>query len=169
SFLCCFYFSAKHISFTLVRMEAATSRCFSVVLPPPPFSFGKTRFLHGKRSRALVFAARRDSHEPDYRGSCSVDESMIILRKRIHEMKVIERNYEPPEEWMEWEKQYYACYDEYICDLVGLLQSYLMNTRPSLAFGLLALVTLSVPASTVMILLRLMEVANGFFSAVHHV
>lgn len=149
----------------------ATSRCSSAVLiPPPPFSLGKTRFLQGKRSRAVVFAARRDSHEGDYRGrSCSVDESMIILRKRIHEMKVIERNYEPPEEWMEWEKQYYACYDEYICDLVGLLQSYLMNTRPSLALGLLALVTLSVPASTFLILLRLMEVAYGVFSAVHHV
>jgi len=43
-----------------------------------------------------------------------VDESMIILRKRIREMKMIERNYEHPEDWMEWEKQYYACYDAFI-------------------------------------------------------
>lgn len=110
----------------------------------------------------MVFAAGRD-----YRGGL-VDKSMIILRKRIHEMKMIERNYEPPEEWTEWEKRYYTCYDEYICQVVGLLQSYLMNTRPSFSLGMLALITMSVPASTVMIVLLLMEGANGVLSAVHH-
>ncbi|KAB1211265.1 hypothetical protein CJ030_MR6G021545 [Morella rubra] len=149
-----------------------TSLCSSV-LPRLPFSFRrseckKIRFLLRKRSSAIVFAATGDSYEPEYRG-CLVDESMIILRKRIHEMKMIERNYEPPEDWMEWEKRYYACYDEYICQIAGLLQSYLMNTRPSLALGMLAIITMSVPASTVMIALRLMEVANGVFSAVHHI
>ncbi|GKV14461.1 hypothetical protein SLEP1_g25341 [Rubroshorea leprosula] len=28
---------------------------------------------------------------------------MIVLRKRIHEMKMIERNYELPEDWMDWD------------------------------------------------------------------
>ncbi|GMY24267.1 Mediator of RNA polymerase II transcription subunit [Fagus crenata] len=152
-------------------MEAKTSLS-STVLPTLPNSFSKSecksvRFLHGKRSSARVLAARRDAYEPDYNRGCLVDESMIILRKRIHEMKVIQRNYEPPEEWMEWEKQYYTCYDEYICTVVGLLQSQLMNTRPSLALGMLALIMLSVPASTFMIVLRLMEVANGVFSTIN--
>ncbi|KAE8022024.1 hypothetical protein FH972_007864 [Carpinus fangiana] len=141
---------------------------FSSVLPPLPFSLGKPgckkmRFLQGKRSSAMVFAAGRD-----HRGNL-VDKSMIILRKRMHEMKMIERNYEPPEEWTEWEKRYYTCYDEYICQVVGLLQSYLMNTRPSFSLGMLALITMSIPASTVMIVLRLMEGANGVLSAVHHI
>jgi hypothetical protein len=165
-----FYFSAKHFKFQSLRSAMEATSLFSSVLPPPlPFSLGKTEckkmsFLHGKRSSgAMVFAAKRD----DDRG-CLVDESMIILRKRIHEMKMIERNYEPPEEWTEWEKRYYTCYDEYICQVVGLLQSYLMNTRPSVSLGIFALITMSVPASTVMILLRLMEGANGVLSAVHH-
>lgn len=109
----------------------------------------------------VVVAATRDH----YGGRSTVDESLIVLRKRIHEMKMVERNYEPPQHWMHWEKQCYASYDEYICNLVGCLQSYLMNTRPSLALSMMLLVTVSVPASTVMILLRFMEVANG---AVHH-
>ena len=151
-----------------------TTSLLSSVLPIQPIPFSKSecksvRFLHGRRSSsAMVFAAKRDSYEPeDYNGGCSVDESMIILRKRIHEMKMIERNYEPPEDWMEWEKQYYTCYDEYICTLVGLLQSHLMNTRPSLALGMLALITMSVLASTVMVVHHFMEVANGVFSAIH--
>lgn len=90
-----------------------------------------------------------------------MDESMIVLRKRIHQMKVIERNYEPPVEWTPWEKQYYASYDDYVCKFVGFLQSYLMNTRPSLALGMIFLLTISVPASSVVVLLRLIELANG--------
>lgn len=96
-----------------------------------------------------------------------MDESMLVLRKRIHEMKMVERNYEPPEEWMEWEKQCYPSYDEFICKFVGFLQLHLMNTRPSLALGMLLLVTMSVPASMVMIAQQLMEATCGVFSTVH--
>ncbi|CAB4304221.1 unnamed protein product [Prunus armeniaca] len=145
-------------------------------LPPPPFFSGQSQcpklgFGHRRSERSTartagmaVVAATRDH----YGGRSAVDESLIVLRKRIHEMKMVERNYEPPQDWMHWEKQCYASYDEYICNLVGCLQSYLMNTRPSLALSMLLLVTVSVPASTVMILLRFMEVANGALSAVHH-
>lgn len=47
-FLCCFLFNKTYIyrSFTMVRMEV-TSRCFSVVLPPPQFYFGKKIDGHG--------------------------------------------------------------------------------------------------------------------------
>lgn len=98
-----------------------------------------------------------------------MDESMIILRKRIHEMKVIERNYEPPAEWMDWEKQHFdfARYDELICQVVGLLQLQLMNTRPSFALGMLMLVSMSVPVSAGMLISHLMEAANGVLSSVH--
>ncbi|KAH7533879.1 hypothetical protein FEM48_Zijuj04G0178500 [Ziziphus jujuba var. spinosa] len=96
-----------------------------------------------------------------FSGGRQVDESMIVLRRRIHEMKVLERNYEPPEEWMGWEKQCYGHYDEYVCKLVGVLQSFPLNSRPSLALCMLLLITMSVPASAVMIVLRLIEMGNG--------
>uniref|UniRef100_A0A803M481 Uncharacterized protein n=1 Tax=Chenopodium quinoa TaxID=63459 RepID=A0A803M481_CHEQI len=66
-------------------------------------------------------------------------------------MKVVERNYEPPKEWLVWEKQMYAQYDEYICAILGVVQTQLMNTRPSVALGALALLTLSVPTSILLL------------------
>ncbi|KAJ9173019.1 hypothetical protein P3X46_016197 [Hevea brasiliensis] len=125
----------------------------------------KTKFHNTKRcNRGVALAAGRRS---DSFGEMHVDESMIVLRKRIHEMKMMERNYEPPAEWMEWEKQLYASYDEFICKFVGFLQLKLMNTRPSLAMGMLLLITMSVPVSTATIALQLMEVANGAISTLH--
>lgn len=130
----------------------------------PSLSFSDPKLLHLRiRSKGKISARRNDSCDWDYRGRL-VDESMIVLRKRVHEMKVIERNYEPPAEWMEWEKQYYACYDEVICNLVGCLQMQLLSTRPSLALGMLVLFILSVPASTAIIFSHL---ASSLLSTVH--
>ncbi|PHU27155.1 hypothetical protein BC332_05487 [Capsicum chinense] len=118
------------------------------------------------RSKVKVSARRNDSCDWDCRGRL-VDESMIILRKRVHEMKVIERNYEPPTEWMEWEKQYYANYDELICNLVGCLQMQLLSTRPSLALGMFILLFISVPASTAMIFSHFIHLASDVLSTLH--
>ncbi|CAN4083147.1 unnamed protein product [Withania somnifera] len=116
----------------------------------------KKLLLPLRKSKGKISARRNDW---DYRGRL-VDESMIILRKRFHEMKVIERNYEPPVEWMEWEKQYYANYDELICNLVGCLQMQLLSTRPSLALGMLVLLLISIPASTAMIFSHFIHLAK---------
>lgn len=120
----------------------------------------------GRKIRGIAFGRRRDSYEY-WREGQVVDEQMIVLRKRIHEMKMVERNYEPPAEWMEWEKELYAGYDELICRGVGLLQVQLMNCRPSVGVGLVALISLSVPAMTFVVLIRMMEMANGVFSSLH--
>ncbi|KAF8376800.1 hypothetical protein HHK36_031528 [Tetracentron sinense] len=121
---------------------------------------------HRRGMSSRVFVARKDSYDRNYGGKL-VDENMIVLRKRIHEMKMIERNDEAPLDWMEWEKQYYTNYDSDICEAMGLLQSLLMNTRPSLALGMVALITLSVPASMVMVLFDLMEIAKWILSGIH--
>ncbi|KAF8390032.1 hypothetical protein HHK36_024553 [Tetracentron sinense] len=149
-----------------------TSLCYSPLLPPRPFS-GKSlhrktamQRQHRRGMSSRVFVARKDSHDQNYGGKL-VDENMIVLRKRIHEMKMIERNDEAPLDWMEWEKQYYTNYDSDICEAMGLLQSLLMNTRPSLALGMVALITLSVPASMVMVLFNLMEIGKWILSGIH--
>lgn len=90
----------------------------------------------------------------DYFGG-SVDESMIVLRWRIKEMKMMEESHAAPSDWMEWEKQYFAHYDKDVCEAVGLLQCYLMSLRPSAALGLFVLVALSV----------LISFGVGFFHA----
>ncbi|KAG6394340.1 hypothetical protein SASPL_144924 [Salvia splendens] len=88
----------------------------------------------------------------------SVDENMIVLRMRIKKMKVIEsvgggegegeEGVVAAPEWKEWEKRVFTHYHEGVLDTVGLLQSYLMNTRPSVALGMLALIAMTVPFST---------------------
>lgn len=114
-----------------------------------------------------IFAAgREEAHDQNYSGRL-VDESMIVLRKRIHEMKMVERNYEPPADWMEWEKRYFTSYDSLICEMMGVLQSQLMNTRPSLALGAIALITLSVPTSTAVLFFHLMEMSRMVLGGIH--
>ncbi|KAK1374629.1 Mediator of RNA polymerase II transcription [Heracleum sosnowskyi] len=120
-----------------------------------------------RKSQALtkISCLRRSSSgaydSQNYSGHRMVDENLIVLRKRIHEMKMIERNYEPPAEWMDWEKRYYASYDAYICEAMGFLQSQLMNTRPSLAIGIVALVALSVPTSTALLMSHFFDIVNA--------
>ncbi|CAK9153362.1 unnamed protein product [Ilex paraguariensis] len=152
-------------------MNTASSSLCSSILPPLSFSpsslqHPKMRFRRLKRSSGQFVACGRGSNGWDYRGLL-VDESMIVLRKRIHEMKVMERNYEPPAEWMELEKQYYVCYDEFVCKFVGFLQTQLMNTRPSMALGMLVIITISVPTSALVIVARLIEAAHGVLPGFH--
>ncbi|KAK8714551.1 hypothetical protein V6N13_149741 [Hibiscus sabdariffa] len=67
---------------------------------------------------------------------------------------MVERNYEPPADWMEWEKRYYTSYDLIICDGLGVLQSVLMNTRPSVALGMAVSMVFSLPASAAFVILH---------------
>jgi hypothetical protein len=101
----------------------------------------------------------------DYGGRI-VDENMILLRMRIRELKMSEMSQEPPASWMEWEKKYYTQYDEDVCEAVGLLQSYLLSIRPSLALGMAALVILSVPFSAGVLLFHALEMAKAIFQLI---
>ncbi|CAL9040351.1 unnamed protein product [Musa banksii] len=113
------------------------------------------------RQRSIEVAAGRDG----YGGL--VDENMIVLRKRIHEMKMAERNYEAPSEWMDWEKRYYARYHADVSDILCLLQTLLMNTRPSVAIGLMAVLALSVPTSAILILFHLIQASKWILAGMH--
>ncbi|KAJ4869113.1 Uncharacterized protein Rs2_01374 [Raphanus sativus] len=102
-----------------------------------------------------------------YKGGRVVDENMVVLRKRIHEMKMVERNYEPPSHWMQWEKRFYCGYDASICDALCILQTFLMNSRPSVAFGALLLVLVSVPVSTAFFAFRILDILLWLINAIH--
>ncbi|XAR52489.1 hypothetical protein NMG60_11020605 [Bertholletia excelsa] len=139
-------------------MASSISLC-SPLLPPRP-SWGTRRFDNhrGRRVPAPISAARNEA--PDGSGRL-VDESMVVLRKRIHEMKMTENDYEPPSHWFNWEKSCYAAHDSIIYEAVGILQRRLMNTRPSLALGIMALVTMSVPTTVALILIHVAGTAKG--------
>ncbi|KAK9277470.1 hypothetical protein L1049_007014 [Liquidambar formosana] len=151
-------------------MEAAS--LYTSALLRSPFSTNSSHHKMGfimrkRRPTVVITASKRDAYGRDYHSNL-VDESMIVLRKRIHEMEMVERNHEPPRDWMEWERRYYSNYDSDICEAVGFLQSQLMNVRPSLALGMMALIALSVPTSTAVIVFHLVELAKGIsFAGLH--
>ncbi|XP_027367252.1 uncharacterized protein LOC113873355 [Abrus precatorius] len=143
----------------------------SLINPSPIllYQFSSTKPCSNSRklgSFAPIMASIKGSADQNFSGRL-VDESMIVLRKRIHEMNMIERNYEPPSDWMDWEKRYYTNYDSVICEAMGVLQTQLMNTRPSLALGAMALVAMSVPTSTAVVLFHLVELSKTLLSGFH--
>ncbi|CAA7022583.1 unnamed protein product [Microthlaspi erraticum] len=112
-----------------------------------------------------VSAAASSGKDHYYGGGRLVDENMIVLRRRIHETKMVERNYEPPSHWMDWEKRFYSSYDSVICDSVGLLQSFLMNSRPTVAIATLILLLVSVPVSSSVFAFRLLDFLHWVLAA----
>ena len=145
---------------SLLLSSASSSSIFNPFLSSSSKA-GRVNVRHQARCR-IVASSRKEAHDHHQNYSSRlVDENMIVLRKKIHEMKMVERNYEPPAEWMDWEKRYYTSYDSIICQAMGLLQSQLMNTRPSLALAFMALIVFSVPASTFMLISHMLEITKG--------
>ncbi|KAI5684343.1 hypothetical protein M9H77_05571 [Catharanthus roseus] len=129
-------------------VAAICARSFTI----SPFDFRRQQRVSEKK---LIVCARKD----EYRNNL-VDENMIVLRRRIKEMKMLEMGQTTPSNWMEWEKKYFVNYNEDVCEAIGLLQMYLMNVSPSLALGIIALVALSVPISTSFVLFNVIEMVK---------
>lgn len=143
-------------------MEATNLGCCNKFSWKPIFS----KNITNRRACRSNMVVRMSYDGEDHYLGRSVDESMIVLRLRIKKMKMLERNdKEAPSNWMEWEKQYYAHnYDEDVCEAIGLLQSYLMSLRPSVALGMLALVAMSVLISSGVGLFHALVIVRGILS-----
>ncbi|KAF7132365.1 hypothetical protein RHSIM_Rhsim09G0100300 [Rhododendron simsii] len=113
--------------------------------------------------RALSTTVSASLRNENY-GRSVVDENLIVLRKRIHEMKQAESRYEPPAHWMEWEKKCYAGKDEFVCELMGLLQTWMMDARPCLVLGAILVVALSLPAAGAVAWFQMLAVIKGVFT-----
>eukprot|EP00253_Pinus_taeda_P033233 PITA_33233 len=104
--------------------------------------------------RAAVKAASSNDNPFGADDSDRVDEEMIVLRKRIQELRMQETNYLPPQHWMKWEKEWSVTYASDICQFMGWLQNMLYNTRPALAITALALISVSVPTFVLLLLFQ---------------
>ncbi|KAL8044753.1 hypothetical protein ABFX02_08G066500 [Erythranthe guttata] len=120
--------------------------------------------------------AKQGDQESDHERKSIIDESnMIVLKMRIKKMKMLESNNNnnkegaaaPSSDWNEWEKKIFTHYHEGVCDSMELLQSYLMNTRPSLALGALVLLAMSVPFSSSVVMVNALKVARGLLAGCH--
>lgn len=138
----------------------ATSLCSlqRVLLPCP--SSGILVRQSVRPHRSFITVSERDPFGQHYDGR-SVDENMILLRMRIREIEVVEMKTEAQSDWSEWEKKYFVNYDSDVCDAVGLLQRMLMNTRPALALGILALLMISMSMSIFLIVFHMVELTKG--------
>jgi hypothetical protein len=132
-------------------------------LPLGPAWLSSSSSASRRKSVINASGGRHQHGRRDYGGRL-VDENMISLRMRLRELKMLETSQEPPASWMEWEKKYYTHYDEDVCEAVGLLQSYLMSVRPSLALGMAALVMLSVPISAGVVLFHAIDMAKAILA-----
>ncbi|WMV16904.1 hypothetical protein MTR67_010289 [Solanum verrucosum] len=111
-----------------------------------------------KFTKRVVINARFDRGG---RNKNMVDENMIVLRMRIKDMKLLETEKSgPPSNWMGWEKKYFSHYNEDVCEAIGLLQMYLMETRPALALGMLALICFSLSLSSYFLVHQVIQMAK---------
>lgn len=163
-----YFITLKSIFFLKSKKMQATSLC-SLVLPSTPRPGNLLRWNAPHKlllndvpttRRSLIYASKRDSFGHQYDGKL-VDENMILLRMRIHEIEMVEMKTKAPSDWTEWEKKYFENYGSDVCEAVGLLQRMLMNTRPSFAVGMLALVSLSMSISMLQLVFHLVELAKG--------
>ncbi|KAI4357692.1 hypothetical protein L6164_001626 [Bauhinia variegata] len=156
-------------STSLPSLMFSSSSVPSKLLSPRKMLSGQGRSQDSGVTRSgYILASRRDSYGHQYDGKL-VDESMILLRMRIREIEMKETKVEAPEDWMEWEKRYSANYGSDICEAVGLLQMQLMNTRPCLVLGMLALLMTTTTMSMSLVVFHLVEFAKGVIALGIHV
>ncbi|PIN08261.1 hypothetical protein CDL12_19180 [Handroanthus impetiginosus] len=133
-------------------------------LPQKPFPKNPS-----SRSKLMIINAEKQDDQSEGK---SVDENMIVLKMRIKKLKALETNNTnqgsvQSSDWKEWEKKVFTRYHEGVCDTMELLQAYLMNTRPSVALGILALVAMSVPLSSSVVMANVLKVAKGLLAGCH--
>lgn len=128
----------------------------ALLLPPLSgnFTCQKRQSSPRKTTSTSPRAMKRDANREKGHNHKLVDENMIVLKMRIQEMKRKEEENRTAtsDSWMEWEKQGYKNYDSDVYEAVGFLQILLMNTRPSLVLGLVALLMFSTSTSLALVL-----------------
>ncbi|KAL6848273.1 hypothetical protein ACP4OV_022401 [Aristida adscensionis] len=118
-----------------------------------------------KPAPTMSWAFRRDDA-----GFVEEEDDMVVLRRRIHEVRAAECYRRPPAGWAAWEKEWYehGSYDASVRELVGALHAFLLRRRPAVAVGLLAAAALGVPASALLLAGHLLDAARGLASSLHH-
>lgn len=166
-------FAAVRLPGLLALRSGRISRPSSIPPPPPPPAVTKNKKpAASSTSSSRCASSRRDDAEFSCNngggGGRMVDEGMVVLRRRIHEMEAAERGWEPPDEWAAWEKEWYATYDADVCRLLGLLQAFLASSRPGVGVGLVAVLVLAVPASAFVLVSLLLDASRAIVSNLPH-
>ena len=113
-----------------------------------------------------VIVCKRSENDKEFGSGRIVDEDMIELRLRIRELKLIEKGEEicVPSNWYEWEKKHHKDIQRSVYEVIGNLQIFLTNCRPSLGLGIIAFVVLSVLFSSGLLITHSIEIIEGIMS-----
>lgn len=145
----------------------------SFLSPPRPPPVRLPRRAGGRRA-VLLGAGRRNGWGADGGSSSSsedgrlVDEDMATLRRRIREARAESSEEDGifdaddggiplPTGWTELERHHHGSYVVGVRGAVGLLEALLVNARPGLGAGLLAVLLLGVPASLFLVCAQLIR------------
>jgi len=136
----------------------------------PTLSAPRTK--RGVNRRQLVIKAASSGEYQFGSGDRNiVDANMILLRKRMFDLKMQETNYKTPEDFMEWEKELYPAYHAQVFRAMEWLQYTLINTRPVVAITLLSLISASIPLSIIIVsaspVSRVGQITMALLSSLH--
>lgn len=88
-----------------------------------------------------------------------VDSNMLVLRRRIHQLRLRERwtangeNHQ--DQWMEWEKSCFSSYRPDLSMMLDSLQTQLLDMRPSYLISLVSMLMAFLPAASILFLATL--------------
>ncbi|XP_066364205.1 uncharacterized protein [Miscanthus floridulus] len=155
----------------------------SSFLVPPPIRLPRRAAGGGGGNRAVPLGVgrRADNGSSSSEGGRLVDEDMATLRRRIREARAKSSSEENDTfdadvdagpgagiplqtEWTELERRHHGSYVAGVRSAVGLLEVLLVNTRPGLGAGLLAMLLLGVPASLFLVCAQLIQGADSVWS-----
>ncbi|GLJ09363.1 hypothetical protein SUGI_0107370 [Cryptomeria japonica] len=146
-----------------LRSANASATAYRQVAPqiaygllPQTKSCNMVNGLHRKSRRVprlLITAASSGDSRFDSDHS-KVDADMIVLRKRIYDLKLQESEDELPAEWMEWERKMYPSYNSMVFYAIAWAQYFLMTARPGVAVGVFVLLSVCVPTSVFFVALN---------------
>lgn len=77
---------------------------------------------------------------------------MMVLRRRIEDMRMKETFSQTPEEWMEWEKSCYSSYRADVNILMATLQSVLLGMRPGVVLFIISFLLAAAPVAVCLFL-----------------
>lgn len=140
----------------------------------PASSHNQNRLIATRR-RAVIKS--KQGHLISHEEGESVDENPVILKIDLKKMKFLleasknqddqERILPSSSDLIEWERKLLNDYQVDVFEVIELLLSSLMSTRPSLALGVLAMMAMSVPFTESVFLENLFKVAKRLLGGSH--
>lgn len=135
---------------SLAAPSVSLSRSRSVALPAGGF---RTPLKQRRQRAGMVRASgMAEPESAGTGGSGMVDSNMMVLRKRIQNIRIQETCFESPADWAEWERTAYPSYRADVCFMLSTMQSQLLTLRPGTVISIVSVLMAVVPVMSILFL-----------------